>query len=201
MIKINLTSDISFLKLDDLIEIRNSIYYNGSYKIIDINYNQKFIFVYHGTSILQPSESYNHNYVLNISNSIYNYSKKSDFNYNFQSYLFKPNNDNPVKYNTLELNGIQRFYKLDGSYCNYVQPYQHNSKTPNDGINIYSFCLKSDEYQPTGFCNFSRLNLKVLITTLNEIINKEDDIIITVIAYGYNILKCSYGKAGLMLNI
>jgi len=66
--------------------------------------------------------------------------------------------DNPVIQAKLQLNGHDRFQILDGYYFNYVQPYQHFSHTPADGINVYSFALKAEDHQPTGSCNFSRID-------------------------------------------
>ena len=45
----------------------------------------------------------------------------------------------------LQLNGHDRFQEREGSYFNYVQPAQHFSNTPADGINVYSFALKAED--------------------------------------------------------
>merc|ERR1711871_1859658 len=80
------------------------------------------------------------------------------------NYSNNPNCDgNPTKTAKLQLNGHDRFAKRDGNYFNYVQPYQHFSVTPCDGINVYSFALKPEDHQPSGTCNFSRIDN----TTLN----------------------------------
>lgn len=71
--------------------------------------------------------------------------------------------DNTVLSSKLQLNGSDRFQERDGHYFNYVQPYQHFSNTPADGINVYSFALKPEDHQPSGSCNFSRIDN----TTLN----------------------------------
>ena len=66
--------------------------------------------------------------------------------------------DNPCMQAKIQLNGHDRFQALDGYYFNYVQPYQHFSHTPADGVNVYSFALKAEDHQPTGTCNFSRID-------------------------------------------
>jgi len=71
---------------------------------------------------------------------------------------FLDHTDNPVIQAKLQLNGHDRFQVLDGYYFNYVQPYQHFSNTPSDGVNVYSFALKAEDHQPTGTCNFSRID-------------------------------------------
>jgi len=71
---------------------------------------------------------------------------------------FVDGTDNPCINAKLQLNGHDRFQILDGYYFNYVQPYQHFDNTPADGINVYSFALKAQDHQPTGTCNFSRID-------------------------------------------
>ena len=71
---------------------------------------------------------------------------------------FVDGTDNPCVNAKLQLNGHDRFQILDGYYFNYVQPYQHFDNTPADGVNVYSFALKAQDHQPTGTCNFSRID-------------------------------------------
>jgi hypothetical protein len=70
---------------------------------------------------------------------------------------------NPVSTAKLQLNGHDRFQQRDGNYFNYVQPFQHFSNTPADGVNVYSFALKPEDHQPTGTCNFSRIDNATLL--------------------------------------
>ena len=65
----------------------------------------------------------------------------------------------PEKINTLGLKGHERFKARNGLYFNYVQPYQHGTGySPADGINVYSFALDPNNHQPSGTCNFSRID-------------------------------------------
>ena len=73
---------------------------------------------------------------------------------------------NPVAVAKIQLNGQDRFTEREGSYFNFVQPYQHHSNTPATGINVYSFALKPEDLQPSGSCNFSRIDNAVLNLTL-----------------------------------
>jgi len=85
------------------------------------------------------------------------------------NYGNKPDgSDNPTWSAKLQLNGHDRFQDRDGNYFNYVQPYQHWSNTPADGINSYSFALKPEDHQPTGTCNFSRIDNATLLVSLGE---------------------------------
>ena len=58
----------------------------------------------------------------------------------------------------LQLNGQDRFSEREGTYFDLVQPYQHHTRTPDTGINVYSFALRPEEHQPSGTCNFSRID-------------------------------------------
>jgi hypothetical protein len=69
----------------------------------------------------------------------------------------------------IQLNGQDRFATRTGDYFNYVQPYNHHTRSPHVGINVYSFALKPEEHQPSGTCNFSRIdNANLLITVGND---------------------------------
>ena len=58
----------------------------------------------------------------------------------------------------IQLNGHDRFNARMGSYFNQVQPYQSICSRPMSGISLYSFSLRPIEHQPSGTCNFSRID-------------------------------------------
>jgi len=92
------------------------------------------------------------------------------------------------------LNGQDRFKEQNGKYFNQVQPFYHHTGTPYPGVYAYSFALQPEEHQPTGTCNFSRIdNAQVSIqmksncqTTLQKLF-----------AVNYNILRIQSGMGGL----
>ena len=60
-------------------------------------------------------------------------------------------------------------------------------------INLYSFALKPEEHQPSGTCNFSRLdNAKLSVSTGNGLSSSDN-----IYAVNYNILRIMSGMAGL----
>ena len=59
-----------------------------------------------------------------------------------------------------------RFSQRSGDYFNFVQPYNHHTKTPHTGINVYSFALKPEEHQPSGTCNFYRREITLIYSLL-----------------------------------
>jgi len=74
---------------------------------------------------------------------------------------------NCIASSMITFNGYTRMAKSLGNYTNYVLPYAHHTNTPSDGINIHSFALFPEEYQPTGSCNFSRISLATLDLQFN----------------------------------
>jgi hypothetical protein len=68
----------------------------------------------------------------------------------------------------LQLNGHDRFNTRYGSYFNRVQPFQTVGAAANAGVYMYSFALRPDEHQPSGTCNFSRIDNATLNLTLKQ---------------------------------
>lgn len=95
----------------------------------------------------------------------------------------------------LRLNGIDRFYERDASYFRLVQPLHCNQKVPSKHIYLYSFSLNPRKYQPSGSCNFSKIDDAELIFTSKQSYTNEK---LSVYAVNYNILVVSNGMAGLV---
>ena len=67
--------------------------------------------------------------------------------------------ENPMASGKLLLNGQDRFTTRDGKYFNLVQTRQAHTNIPESvGINVYSFAIKPEAHQPSGTCNFSRID-------------------------------------------
>jgi hypothetical protein len=100
----------------------------------------------------------------------------------------------PLHQAKIILNGTDRFVPQYGKYFNQYQPYVYHSGVPYPGIYVYSFALKPEELQPSGTCNFSRIdmaqiavNLKTGMPPLNQ----------SMFAVNYNILRVQSGLGGL----
>ena len=94
----------------------------------------------------------------------------------------------------LILNGQDRFKEQKGKYFNQVQPFNHHSGNPAPGIYSYSFALKPEEHQPTGTCNFSRIDnaqVQVVQKASNGAVNMH------MFATTYNVLRIQSGMGGL----
>ena len=139
-----------------------------------------------------------------------------------QSSIAPPGGQNPVITGLLRLNGHDRFTERPGDYFNLVQPEKFHTAVPESpGINVYSFALNPEHHQPSGSCNFSRIDnaYLVLVTAVftnitNDYKNypgihhrdKTDQIQqhyangnskIHIYAVNYNVLRIASGLAGL----
>jgi hypothetical protein len=95
----------------------------------------------------------------------------------------------------LVLNGQDRFKEQSGKYFNQVQPFQHHSGSPYAGVYSYSFALKPEEHQPTGTCNFSRIdNAQVAVKCRSGGAASKN---LDMFAVNYNVLRIQSGMGGL----
>jgi hypothetical protein len=100
----------------------------------------------------------------------------------------------------LQLNGQDRFSEREGSYFDVVQPWQHHTRAPDTGINVYSFALRPEEHQPSGSCNFSRIDNAVLQLVLSSgTVAGTATAKVRVYAVNYNVLRVMSGMAGVAL--
>jgi len=105
--------------------------------------------------------------------------------------------ENPVVTAKLQLNGQDRFSEREGSYFDVVQPFQHHTRAPDTGINVYSFALRPEEHQPSGTCNFSRIDNAVLQLVLSSgTVSGTSTAKVRVYAVNYNVLRVMSGMAG-----
>lgn len=106
--------------------------------------------------------------------------------------------ENPILTNLITLDGNNRFQELPGKYFNYLQPYQYFLSSPKDGLNCFSFAIHPCEYQPSGVCNFSKIqtvNLKFKLDPKYKDFNKSK---IYIYALSYNNCKISQGNYNLI---
>jgi hypothetical protein len=105
---------------------------------------------------------------------------------------------NPVVTAKLQLNGQDRFSEREGTYFDLVQPYQHHTRNPDTGINVYSFALRPEEHQPSGTCNMSRIDNATLQLVLStNAIGGDATAKVRVYATNYNVLRVMSGMGGL----
>jgi hypothetical protein len=102
---------------------------------------------------------------------------------------------------SIQLNGQDRVPSLPGQYYRGVQAFQHHSGQTLTGLYSYSFAIKPEEHQPSGTCNFSRIDTATLVfsvdgsVSISNLDNENYDI--RVYAINYNILRVMSGMGGL----
>jgi len=106
--------------------------------------------------------------------------------------------ENPVVTAKLQLNGQDRFSEREGTYFDLVQPFQSHTRSPDSGINVYSFALRPEEHQPSGSCNFSRIdNATLQLVLSNATVSGTNTAKVRVYATNYNVLRVMSGMGGL----
>jgi hypothetical protein len=106
--------------------------------------------------------------------------------------------ENPVVTAKLQLNGQDRFSEREGTYFDLVQPFFAHTRTPDTGINVYSFALRPEEHQPSGTCNFSRIdNATLQLVLSNATVQGTSTAKVRVYATNYNVLRIMSGMGGL----
>ena len=66
------------------------------------------------------------------------------------------------------LNGRDRFSTRSAKYFRLVQPWQVHTRIPSKHIYVYGFGLNAEEHQPSGTCNFSRIDNAQLVYKLSD---------------------------------
>jgi len=109
----------------------------------------------------------------------------------------------------LVLNGTDRFKERPGEYFRLNQTYDHHTRAPGNYIYCYSFALKPEEHQPSGTCNFSRIDSSLIYFYLRNtsvspgngdsvpLENYTELPSFTIYAPCYNILRIMGGMGGL----
>jgi len=110
----------------------------------------------------------------------------------------------------IQLNGHDRMSEKDADYFRLVQNNKYMNGSPDKYIYTYSFALNPSEHQPSGTCNFSRVDSAKLYLTFNtdsaSTNTKTDgttytghisnDVTARVYAVNYNVLRIMSGMGG-----
>ena len=124
-----------------------------------------------------------------VGNDYFNYTGALQSTGERISGIFSPESFGKMK---LQLNGHDRFASRNASYFRTCQPVQAGHRQPSKHIYVYSFAIKPEEHQPSGTCNFSRID--------NAKMEFEDRLpsgTTTVYAINYNVLRIMSGMGGL----
>ncbi|QKF93934.1 major capsid protein [Fadolivirus algeromassiliense] len=126
--------------------------------------------------------------------------------FNYTDSLLKDDNGKYIGKNiivkeTLMFNGHERISMRESEYFSKIQPYQHHTHNPPNGINIYSFSIHPENHQPSGTANMSRIdNIDLRIAVVSDI-NFNNTAKLRIYGIVYNILRIANGISGLVFSI
>lgn len=126
----------------------------------------------------------------------------------------------PVFDQLIQINGQDRLDRRYGDYYNKVQPFQHHTgqldPAQSIGAYVYSFALRPEEHQPSGTCNFSRIDTATIVMNMagdgigddpvtdpsstsfgDSGVDWTDNWDVRVYATNYNVLRVMSGMGGL----
>ena len=99
----------------------------------------------------------------------------------------------------LKLNGQDRFAPQNVDYFTRYQPMKYHTcigrDNKSDTIAVYSFALRPEEHQPSGTCNFSRIDTAELVFT--NLASTATSSTLVLYAINYNVLRIMSGMGGL----
>lgn len=120
----------------------------------------------------------------------------------FQQLLFTDyttNNINPIVSANILFNSETRCDNFKSEFYNYIQSYTHHTSS-SPGINVFSFALHPQEFQPSGMANLSKIEKITLNLLMNPtLINSGLSFNTKVFSLNYNILRFASGFGALAI--
>ena len=100
----------------------------------------------------------------------------------------------------ITMNGLDRTNDMSCEYYRQVIPYESYNFLPRKYIYCYSFSLNPTQFQPSGSCNYSKINKSYLQINFNPINNIGGTTNGRIKIYGtnYNILSIKQGMGGVL---
>ncbi|KAI8822603.1 large eukaryotic DNA virus major capsid protein-domain-containing protein [Fimicolochytrium jonesii] len=122
--------------------------YTGTESVASSNPKIKLTFAHPAKEIIYPASK-----VANVDNYANRHFDYTDSGTSGDHY----NGNDPVVSAKLLLNTTERLSERSSAFFSTLQPYWHHTRCPARGIGLYSFALNPEALQPSGSCNFSRL--------------------------------------------
>lgn len=104
---------------------------------------------------------------------------------------------NMVENAVLILNGQKRFSERGSEYFNLVEPFEHHSRGPKIGINVYSPSINPEDHQPSSTINMSKIDDACFKMRLNNVVNPTNSVKLRTYTINYNILRIVFQMGGL----
>jgi len=113
---------------------------------------------------------------------------------NYSMSLESPHEE-PLISGKLVFNGIDRLEEHSAKFFRLLQPYKRHTSIPDNYIYLYSFALFPENDDPSGTCNFSRLDNIELNLNFKDNLPKGN---VRIYAVNYNILRINAGMGGMI---
>lgn len=185
--------DYIFLDNNERLKFAKS---NHEYLIEHLQFDNEKILINNNNKI---NISYNHPtkalYFVTQYDSIANSNLNDLFNYT--NNVQKDKGINIINNVQILLNGKDRITSRPSQYYSWIQNYQGFSNAASEGINVYSFSINNEQYQPSGSCNFSRIDDITLVLTVDKSVSYNNPALARIYALSYNVLRIINGVAGL----
>lgn len=94
-------------------------------------------------------------------------------------------------------NGMERMEEKPAAYYQLLQPYQHHTSSPREGIYAYSFAIYPEKVQPSGTFNASMIQKIQLYVTTERYDDAEEFEAVIYTVY-YNIFRVMGGSGGMV---
>jgi len=123
---------------------------------------------------------------------------------NNQPLLYDADNsiENKDTFTSMKLlfNGGDRFTERPAKYFRLTQPYQYFKCCPDKYIYCYSFALRPYDLQPSGTCNFSRIDNVKMNISFNDTNQTATASKLKVYAVNYNVLRVMNGMSSIVFS-
>ena len=116
--------------------------------------------------------------------------------FNYTNSFNKKQSKSLIKKILIKLNGFNRELDYDKNFYTNIQSLQHHKSIAPNGVFLYSFALYPSDSQPSGSCNFSKID-DISIDITVEQISYNNSAKIRIYVSSYNILRIINGIAGL----
>jgi len=109
-------------------------------------------------------------------------------------------NKDTFKVMRLLFNGSDRFTDRPAKYFRLTQPFQYFKCCPNKTIYSYTFALRPYDLQPSGSCNFSRIDNVKMNITFDSTTQTTTPSKLKVYAVNYNVLRIMNGMSSVVFS-
>ena len=100
----------------------------------------------------------------------------------------------------LILNGKDRISMRPSNYFELVEVLRAHRRSPSTGIMVFSFAFAPEKFQPSGTCNFSRIDNISLQLILSRAVSYNNPALLRIYGLSYNILKIEDGRARVLFD-